>query len=46
VPRQGIEPHFEVYKTTVIPIYYRGWCLLVESNNRPTTYQVVALPLS
>lgn len=24
VPQQGIEPHSDAYKTTVIPIYYKG----------------------
>ena len=24
VPKHGIEPHFDAYKATVIPIYYKG----------------------
>ena len=24
VPQYGIEPHFDAYKATVIPIYYKG----------------------
>lgn len=25
VPQQGIEPHSDAYKATVIPIYYKGF---------------------
>lgn len=35
VPQPGIEPSFDAYKATVIPIYYKGknsWCEVRESN--------------
>ena len=33
VPQYGIEPHFDAYKATVIPLYYKGnWWRIAESN--------------
>ena len=48
VPQPGIEPSFDAYKATVIPIYYKGKNLVRGKGIGPLTkrWQRLILPLN
>ena len=45
MPQHGIEPHYDAYKTSVIPIYYKGVAGTLGFEPRITDSKSVVLPL-